>query len=114
MLGSEYFDWELTSNEGNEIGDRVRLQESIDGRRELVEAGFILPRGVRDRLNFWEGGGNVVFPKRICPEYHYEGRQQFRGCGGIIPSSDTSDDTRYLIVGGRHGGASVNVDGEFK
>ena len=54
------------SDEGNEIGNRVRLQEAVDGKRELVEAVLLTPRGVVDRLNFWEGGGNVGFTKVNC------------------------------------------------
>ena len=67
LLGDEYFDGYLASNEGNEIGDIVRLQEAVDGKNELVEAGLLTPRGVRDGLMFWEGGLNVVFPEANCP-----------------------------------------------
>ena len=73
LLGGECFDGDFARNEGNEIGDRVRLQESVGGRRELVEAGLLLPRGVGDRLKFGGGGGNVVFPKVNCPGGHAEG-----------------------------------------
>ena len=31
-----------------------------------------------------------------------------------MPSSGTMDNTRYCGLGGRHGGASVTVDGAFK
>ena len=65
-MGGECFYWDFARNEGNEIGNRVRLQEAVDGKRELVEAVLLTPRGVVDRLNFWEGGGNVGFTKVNC------------------------------------------------
>ena len=114
LLGGECFDGEFASNEGNEIGDRVRLQEAVDGRRELVEAVLLPPRGVGGRLKFWEGGGNVVFPEVNCLGYHAEGGQQVRGCGGIVQSEGTGNDAGYCRVGGIHSGASVTMDGAFK
>ena len=91
----------------------MRLQEDVDGQRKLVEAGLLLPHGVVDRLNFGEGGGNVILPEVNCTGYHAEGKLRFRGCDGIVPSAGTSNNARYFGVGGRHGGASVTMDGAF-
>ena len=63
LLGDECFNGYFASDEGNGIGDMVRLQEPINGLHKLTESGFLLPRGIRDGLKFWEGYGNVVFPK---------------------------------------------------
>ena len=41
LLGGGFFGGDFTSNEGNEIGDRVKLQETVDGRRNLVKAGLL-------------------------------------------------------------------------
>ena len=62
LLGGECFDGDFASNKGDEIGYRVQLQEAVDGQHELVEARLLPPSGIRDRLKFWEGGVNVVFP----------------------------------------------------
>ena len=48
------------SDEGDDIGNRVQLQKDVDGQQEFVKAGLFLTHGVGDRLNFWEGGWNVV------------------------------------------------------
>ena len=99
---------------GNDIGDRVRLQEAVDSQRELVEAGLLPPHGVGDRLKFLEGGGKVVFSEVNCPKDHAEGGQLVQGCGGIIPSAGTSDNTGDRRVCRRHGAANVTVDGAFE
>ena len=62
LLGSKCFNEDFMSDEGNEIGNRVQLQEAIDVQCELVKAGLFPPRVVGYGLKFWEGGGNVVFP----------------------------------------------------
>ena len=56
----------------------------------------------------------MVFTEVTCPGDHAEGGQQVRGCVGIVSSAGTSDNTRDHRVGGRHGGASVTVNGAFK
>ena len=53
----------------------------------------------------------MVFTEVNCPGDHTEGRQHVQGCGGIVPSPGTSNDSGDCVVGGRHGGASVTVDG---
>ena len=53
LLGGEFFDRDFTSDEGGEIGDRVRLQEAVDGRRELAKSVLLPTRSVRYRLKFW-------------------------------------------------------------
>ena len=45
----------------------------MDIQCKLVEYGLLPPRNVRDGLSFWEGDGNVVFPKLNCPGDHAEG-----------------------------------------
>ena len=50
LLGSECFNGDFASDEGNEISNIVRLQDAVDGRRELVKAVLIPPHGVVDRL----------------------------------------------------------------
>ena len=50
LLGSEFFNGDFASDEGNEISNRVRLQEAVDGRRELVKSVLLPPHGVRDGL----------------------------------------------------------------
>ena len=91
LLGGECFDGDFASNERDEIGYRVRLQEAVDGCCELAGSGLLPPRGVRYRLKFWEGGGNVVFPEVIYPGYHAEVGQLVQGCGGIVPSTFTRE-----------------------
>ena len=93
LLGSEYFNRESTSKEEKEIGNRVRLQEAIDGQHEFVKYGLLPPRGVGDRLNFWEGGGDVVFTEVNYPGDHAEGGQRVQVCGGIVPSEGTSNNS---------------------
>ena len=56
----------------------------------------------------------MVFPKVNCPGDHDEGGQQVRGYVEIVLSAGTSEDTVDCGVGGRHGGASVTMDGAFK
>ena len=53
MLGGEFFDRDFTSDEGGEIGDRIRLQEAVDGRRKLAKSVLLPTRSVRYRLKFW-------------------------------------------------------------
>ena len=53
LLGSECFDGEFASDEGNEISNRVRLQAAVYGLCELVKAGILPPHSVGDRLEFW-------------------------------------------------------------
>ena len=53
----------------------------------------------------------MVFPDVKCPGDHTEGVQHVQGCGGIVPSPGTSNDAIDCVLGGRHGGASVTVDG---
>ena len=91
----------------------MRVQEAVDGRCELFEAVLIPPRSVRDRLKFWEGGRNVVFPKVNCQGDHAEGGRRFQGCGGIVPSTGMINDDGDCRVGRRHSGASVTMDGAF-
>ena len=50
LLGSEFFDGDFVSDEGNEIGNRVRLQEAVYGRRGLVKSGILPPHSVGDGL----------------------------------------------------------------
>ena len=102
------------NNEGNDIGDRVRLQEAVDGWRKLVKAGLLLPCGVRYRLKFCEVGGNVIFPKVKIPGKHAEGRRLFQGYDVIVVFAGVSDNAGDRRVGGRHFGASVTVDGAFE
>ena len=45
-----FFDRGFASNEGNEISNIVRLQDAVDGRRELVKSVLLPPHGVRDGL----------------------------------------------------------------
>ena len=87
----------------------MRLQDAVDGRRELVKAGLIPPHSVGERLKFWEGGGNVLFPKVNCPGDNSEGGRQVRSCSGIVLITITSNNTGYCGVGGIHGGVSVTV-----
>ena len=53
LLGSECFNEEFASDEENDIRNRVRLQEAVDGQHELVEAEILPPHGVGDGLDFW-------------------------------------------------------------
>ena len=53
LLGSECFDGDFASDKGNEISNIVRLQEAVDDRRELVEAGLLPPHYVGEGLEFW-------------------------------------------------------------
>ena len=73
LLGDECFYGGFARNEGNGIGDRMRIQEAVDGHRKLVKAGLILPCSIRDNLRFWDGGRNVVFPKVNCLGDHAAG-----------------------------------------
>ena len=56
----------------------------------------------------------MVFPGVKSPGDHTEGERPVPNCSGIMPSSGTSDNAGYHIVCGRHGGASVTVDGAFE
>ena len=76
LLGDEFFYGDVMSNYGNEIGDRVRLQEAVDGRRKLVKSCLLPPCSVGDGLDFWEVDRNVVFPKVNCPGDHAGGGQR--------------------------------------
>ena len=80
----------------------------------MAESGLLPPHGVEYRLKFWEVGVNVVFTKVKFPGDHAESGRQFRGCGGIVPSAGTGNDTGYCRMGGRNCEASVTVDGAFK
>ena len=51
----------------------MRLHKAVYGQRELVEAWLLPPHSVGDRLNFWEGGGNVIFPEVNFPGDHGDG-----------------------------------------
>ena len=53
LLGGECFDGDFMSDEGDDIGDRVQLQEAVDGWRELAKAVLLPTRSVRYRLKFW-------------------------------------------------------------
>ena len=48
-----FFDRGFASNEGNEISNIVRLQDAVDGRRELVKAVLLPPHYVGEGLEFW-------------------------------------------------------------
>ena len=56
----------------------------------------------------------MVFPEVNCPGYHAEGGRHVRGLGGIVSSQGMSNNNEDCGVGGRHGGASVTVDGLFE
>ena len=73
LLGDECFDGDFARNEGNEIGDRVRLQEAVYGQHDLVEAVLLPPHGVGCGLKFWEEVGNVEFTEVNFPGYHAKG-----------------------------------------
>ena len=79
LLGSEFFNGDFASDEGDEISNRVRLQEAVDGQRDLVEYIILLPHGVGDGFIFLEGGGNVVFPGVKCLGVHSKGRRRVQG-----------------------------------
>ena len=59
-LGGEFFDGDFASDEGNEINERVRLQKTVYGWRELVKSGLIPPQILGYGLKFlggrWECG----------------------------------------------------------
>ena len=55
----------------------MRLATECDFRRPyMAEANLLPPFSDEDRLNLWDGNGNVVFPKVNCPGYHSEGGQR--------------------------------------
>ena len=90
LLGGECFDGDFASDEGNDIGDRVWLQEAVDRWHEFLKDDFLLPLSVEDGLMFWEGDSNVVFTKVKCSEDHDEGGRQVWGRSGIVLSVGTS------------------------
>ena len=104
LLGDEFLNGEFTRKDGNEIGDRVRLQEAVDGRRKLVKSCLLPPCSVGDGLDFWEVDRNVVFPKVKYPGDHAEGGQRVQGCSLIVPFTGTSENDGDIRVDGRHGG----------
>ena len=53
LLGCGFFDGDFASNEGNKIGDRVQLQEVVDGQRELAKAEILPSCGLIEMLKFW-------------------------------------------------------------
>ena len=67
LFGSKCFNGEFSSDEGNDIGNRMIFEAAVDG--------FFPPRGVGDGSKYWEGGGNVVFPEVNYPGDHSEGGQ---------------------------------------
>ena len=111
LLGDECFDGDFARNEGNEIVNRVRIQEAVDDRNDLFEADLLPPHSVRDGLKFWERDGDVVFPKVTFQGDNADGRRRFRGHGGIVSSTNTSGDDGDRGLHGRHGGAIVVVGG---
>ena len=48
LLGREFFNGDFVSDERGEISNRVRLQEAVDGQRDLVKAVLLPPHGVVD------------------------------------------------------------------
>ena len=52
LLGAEFFNWDFANNEGNDTGDRVRLQEAVDGQHYLLKDSLILPQIVGYGLRF--------------------------------------------------------------
>ena len=95
LLGDECFDWYFVIDEGNEVGDRVQLQESIDNQQYFVEAGLLPPHSVRYGLKFWEVDGNVVFTEVNCPGGHAEDVRWVRGLGGIVMYAGMSGNDGY-------------------
>ena len=56
----------------------------------------------------------MIFPEVNCPGDHTEGERRVRGRAGIVTSAGTSNNSGDCGVGGRHGGVSATVGGEFK
>ena len=52
LLGGESFNGYFARNEGNEISNRVQLQEDIYGQCKFVKGILLLPHSVGDRLKF--------------------------------------------------------------